>query len=50
MKYTFIGLLIVVGLLVFDPGVAPFDIRFKLLVLFTSCLLTQFISEFWSLP
>lgn len=48
MKYTFLGLLIAVGLLFLEPGMAPLAIRFKLLLLSTVCLMSLLVNEYWS--
>jgi hypothetical protein len=48
MNYTFLGLLIAVGLLLFEPGLAPLAIRFKLLLLSTFCLMSLLVNEYWS--
>jgi len=48
MNYTFLGLLIAVGLLLLQPDLAPFAIRFKLLLLSTFCLMSLLVNEYWS--
>ena len=48
MKYTFLGLLIAVGVLVLEPGLAPFAVRFKLLLLSSFCLMSLLVNEYWS--
>ncbi len=48
MNYMFVGLLIAIGLLLLEPGLAPLAIRFKLLVLSTFCVLTYLVAEYRS--
>jgi hypothetical protein len=48
MNYTFLGLLIAVGVLLLEPGLAPLDVRFKLLLLSTFCLMSVLVNEYWS--
>ena len=50
MKYTFIGLLIAVGVLVLQPDLAPVAVRFKLLLLSSFCLMSLLVNEYWSVP
>ncbi len=48
MNYMFVGLLIAIGLLLLEPGLAPLAIRFKLLVLSSFCVLTYLVAEYRS--
>jgi hypothetical protein len=50
MNYTFVGLLIAVGLLLLEPGLAPAAIRFNLVLLSTLCLISQLAAKHWTLP
>jgi hypothetical protein len=48
MNYTFLTLLIAMGILLLQPELAPATIRIKLLLLSSICLASHLIGEYMS--